>query len=641
MYYQSATIWPDSFFPCCMLRKILTILFLTCLSITLFTTAGLAQRRYIDSIEARLKETGISAYEKTVMRCKLSRAYFETNLSKALSLACDSALMPDANSRAWIYATRVHLLVQQKDKPAAYAALDSALFYESRATNPLAKGMVWFRSGWLDLVDNEEDMAASKLLKAADYFGEAKEDGYVSLAYHYLASIYSYGADEKRQSDYAEKGYALALQNGEPDVLNTAYYTMGQHFYDKYKLHPQQRPLLDSAISYYNRSIEISEREGGRILVRSNTAAVALNIANIYFQHFPPTFKDSVYRYLDKSEAIAKATGLTEILINCYGMRSEYVLQSGNAEEAGQILLAALRQIEASPVKMPRSQSRIFKALSRVAEQRNDTKSALAYMKSYVTSNEEAVNQERAANTLRIDARYRAAQQAQKIRLLEQEAAFAARRNFLYIGLAVAIVAALAFLLISYNYRLKASIRKQELVDREKEEVSLKVKLQEAETKQLLAEQALMRERQERLEKELLAEQLKKEEKNQLMELLTEKDAAGSDQLKRLIKRQQQLDEEYEGHKTDFVEVHSSFFDRLRQQSMDTLTRLDMKYCSYILMGLSTKEISARLGIEPKSIRMARYRIKQKLGLGKDDSLDNFIMSLGTSSTENPGGLKT
>ncbi|WP_220399688.1 LuxR C-terminal-related transcriptional regulator [Filimonas effusa] len=591
------------------------------------TTSG--QQRYIDSLKERLQQSGVTDYEKTVLRCKLSRAYFETDLPYALTLAGDSGQASGPDAKAWIYATRIQLLVQQKNKPAAYAALDSAMLYESKATDPIAKGMVWYRNGWLDLVDNEEDMAVSKFLKALDYFRMAKADGYAALTYHYLASIYSYGSDEKRQADYAEKCYTAALNNGEPDVLNTAYYTMGQHFYDQYKLHNQQRLLLDSALYYYNKSIQISDRESGRVLVRSNTAAVALNIANIYFQHFPPTYKDSVYGYLDKAEAIATSTGLTEILINCYGMRSEYVLQSGHPEEAEQILLAAIHQTEISPVKMPRSQSRIYRMLARVAEQRNDTKGALAYLKSYVTSNEEAVNQERIANTQRIDARYRSAQQEQKIQLLEQEAAFTQRRNILYIGLGVAIVAALAFLLISYNYRLKASMRKQALVDKEKEEVVLKVKLKEAETNQLLAEQTLMRERQERLEKELLAEQLQKQEKSQLIEMLSDKNTSGNDQLKKLIKQQQRLDEEYEGHKTDFVEVHSTFFERLRQRSGDSLTRLDMKYCSYILMGLSTKEISTRLGIEPKSIRMARYRIKQKLGLGKDDNLDNLIMSLG------------
>lgn len=607
-----------------MLRNAFTISLFTFFPLFAFT-----QQRYIDSLEERLGHANLSAYEKVVAKCKLTRACFETNIDKALSLTDAAADAPGADAKAWLYATRVHLLVQKKNKPAAYAALDSALICERMAKDPLARGMVWLRNGWLDLIDNENDLAVSKLLKALEFFKTDDGSAYAALACHYLASIYSYGTDTSRQADYAKKCYAHALRNGEPDVLNTGYYTMGQYFYDRYKLSREQSYLLDSALSYYSRSILLSDREPGRILIRSNTAAVALNTANIYFQHYPASFKDSVFHYLDIAERIATETRQTEILINCYGMRSEYALRNNNAEEAEQLLLTALSEADISQVTMPLTKSRIYGALARVAEQRNDTKKALAYLKSYVSNNEEAFSQEKISNARKIDARYRTAQQEQKIALLEQEAAFREKRNLLYISLGITGVAALSFLLVSYNYRLKSSMRKQELIDKEKEEVILKVKLKEAETSQLLAEQLLLRERQERLEKELLAEQLRKEEKNQLMEMLADKETIGNEQIRRLIKRQQQLDEEYEDHKTDFVEVHTAFFEQLQQHAGDTLTRLDMKYCSYILMGLSNKEISTRLNIEPKSIRMARYRLKQKLGLGKDDSLDNFIKTLG------------
>lgn len=608
-----------------MFRNTFTISLLTLLPLFAFT-----QQRYIDSLEERLSGAKLSAYEKVVTQCKLARACFETNIDKALALTNGAATAPNADAKAWLYSTRIHLLVQKKNKAAAYAALDSALYYEKKAKDPLAKAMVWLRNGWLDLVDNENDLAVTKLLKAAELFTTSGDAGYAALTYHYLASIYCYGTDTARQANYAKKCYAEALKSGEPDALNTAYYTMGQYFYDQYKLNTQQGYLLDAALSYYARSITLSDHERGRILIRSNTAAVALNTANIYFQHYPASFRDSVNRYLDIAERIATETRLTEILINCYGMRSEYALRNNRTREAEELLLTALSEAEASQTKMPLAQSRIYNALVRVAEQQNDHKKALAYLKSFVASNGEAFNQEKINNAQRLDARYRAAQQEQKITLLEQEAAFREKRNLLYIWLGVTGVAALSFLLVSYNYRLKSSIRQQALIDKEKEEVVLKVKLKEAETNQLLAEQTLLRERQERLEKELLAEQLQKEEKNQLMKLLADKDPAGNEQIKRLIKRQQQLDEEYEDHKTEFVEVHAAFFEQLQQRAGDTLTRLDMKYCSYFLMGLSNKEISMRLNIEPKSIRMARYRIKQKLGLGKDDSLDNFIRTLGS-----------
>jgi DNA-binding NarL/FixJ family response regulator len=45
-------------------------------------------------------------------------------------------------------------------------------------------------------------------------------------------------------------------------------------------------------------------------------------------------------------------------------------------------------------------------------------------------------------------------------------------------------------------------------------------------------------------------------------------------------------------------------------------------------MGLTNKEIASRLAVEAKSIRMARYRLKQKLNLQKEESLDVFLATL-------------
>ncbi len=595
-----------------------------------------AQERYADSLEQRLQHGAVSAYEQVIIRCKLARACFEADLDEAFrhtekALAVAQSLR-DGSGKAWVYATQIHLYVQRKDMPAAYGALDSALFYQHRSADSVARGMVWLRNGWLDVVENENDLAVPKLLKAVECFRAGGNEEYASLAYHYLASIYSYGTDVKRQADYAQECYAHAVRSGEVDALNTAYYTMGQHFYDEYKVNDTQRTLLDFALRYYARSVALSAREGGRLLVRSNTAAVALNTANIYFQHFPSAYRDSVDRYLGIAERIATDTKLTEILVNCHGMRSEYALRAGDTKEAERQLLEALARVGDSVVEMPLTEARIYQALARVAEARGDKEAALGYLKSFVASNQKAFNQERIASAQRIDARYRAAQQEQKIALLEQEAAFREKRALLYFGLGIVGFVALVLLLVSYNYRLKASLRKQELADKEKGEAELTARLKEAETNQLLAEQALLQERQERLEKELLAEQLRKEEKSQLMELLAGKrNAANStlidEQVRRMARQQQKLDRDYEGHKADFLEINQAFFERLQRRAGDSLTRLDLKYCSYILMGLPNKEISARLGIEPKSIRMARYRIKQKLGLGRNEGLDQFILS--------------
>lgn len=204
--------------------------------------------------------------------------------------------------------------------------------------------------------------------------------------------------------------------------------------------------------------------------------------------------------------------------------------------------------------------------------------------------------------------------------------------NLFYIMLGLTGIAALLFLLRSYNYKLKASVRKQKLVDQEKAAAELRAQLKEAEATQLQTEQVLLKERQERLQKELLAGTLQIEEKNELLQLLSGKVDSEShlsvdEQIKKIVNQQKRMDKDFEELKTDFFETNPVFFERLQQKANHTLTRLDLKYCSYILMGLSNKEVSSRLGIEPKSIRMARYRIKQKFGLDKEENLDNFIRS--------------
>ena len=41
--------------------------------------------------------------------------------------------------------------------------------------------------------------------------------------------------------------------------------------------------------------------------------------------------------------------------------------------------------------------------------------------------------------------------------------------------------------------------------------------------------------------------------------------------------------------------------------------------------GLGTKQMANLLHVEASSIRMNKYRLKQKLGLQKEDDLKNFI----------------
>ena len=64
------------------------------------------------------------------------------------------------------------------------------------------------------------------------------------------------------------------------------------------------------------------------------------------------------------------------------------------------------------------------------------------------------------------------------------------------------------------------------------------------------------------------------------------------------------------------------------EKSVQKLTSLDLKYCAAIHSKLNTKQISMLFSVEPESVRMSKYRIKQKLNLDKDDDLELFLTEI-------------
>ncbi|SFA46608.1 regulatory protein, luxR family [Pedobacter suwonensis] len=614
------------------LKKLPVIL----LCLLFFLKSAEAQKIYLDSLNHLLAQS-TSKEEKANIYCKLAKANFEKNLPLSFQQANGAIKvaegLKDGKSKAMAYATLVHLYVWKKDLKSAYASLDSAQVYAQRTKDRIALGFVWFRSGWLDLVNDENDKSVPKLLKALDFFKGQHVDDYESTIYHYLASFYGYGNDPLKQQKYARLCYSSAIKSKQIDLLNNAYFTIGQSYYDRFKQDTLKRNLLDSALLTYKKSLRLSKEQAGRMVTYSNTAAAALNTANAYFQYYPASYRDSAEKYVDIAIGIAEKTNLLEVLLNCYGLRSEYALRDGNYDEAEKLLLTGLDKISGVVVKMPLTQARIYQGLANIAEKKGNQQAALNYLKQYFNYYKKAFDEEKINSTVRIEAQYQSQKNEREIAYLQQQARYTKKLNIFYIISGLTGIAALLLLLMSYNYKLKASIRKQELIDQEKKAVELKAQLKEAEAMQLQTEQVLLKERQERLEKEVLAGNLQIEEKNELLELIPEKVNPEShlsldEQIKRIVNQQKKMDKVFEEHKTDFIENNPAFFERLQEKANHALTRLDLKYCSYMLMGLTNKEVSVRLGIEPKSVRMSRYRIKQKLGLGKEEDLNLFLQQL-------------
>jgi len=73
-----------------------------------------------------------------------------------------------------------------------------------------------------------------------------------------------------------------------------------------------------------------------------------------------------------------------------------------------------------------------------------------------------------------------------------------------------------------------------------------------------------------------------------------------------------------------FAQVHHNFFENLIKKH-PSLTETELRFCSYLKINLTTQQISSLLNISKDGVKKARYRLRIKFGLQRNDSLDRYI----------------
>jgi DNA-binding CsgD family transcriptional regulator len=107
---------------------------------------------------------------------------------------------------------------------------------------------------------------------------------------------------------------------------------------------------------------------------------------------------------------------------------------------------------------------------------------------------------------------------------------------------------------------------------------------------------------------------------------LTQKESApGYKRLTRLIDYSFTLDKDWDEFKLYFERVHQDFFGRLKEQ-YPSLSANELRLCALLKLNLSVKEMASLMGISPESVKMARHRLRKKLGLTSDQNLAEFML---------------
>lgn len=261
-----------------------------------------------------------------------------------------------------------------------------------------------------------------------------------------------------------------------------------------------------------------------------------------------------------------------------------------------------------------------YELLTEIYKQQGDYPKALETQQKLMVVKDSILNAEKSKQINALQTKYETQQKEQEIALLEKEKEQEAiLRNSFLAGL---VLVAIIGLLVYHRQRLK--IRKNHT---------------ELENKRL-KEEKLERDLDHR-NQQLTTHTLHIVQKNESMKALkkhiskireshdTESGSATFDlqKLENMVDFSFNLDEDWKQFELYFEEVHSGFFNELKEQFPD-LTPHELRLSALAKLNLSIKEIATILGITPDSVKTARYRLRKKLDMETEDNLTEFMMEV-------------
>ncbi|MCF8461282.1 MAG: tetratricopeptide repeat protein [Flavobacteriales bacterium] len=260
------------------------------------------------------------------------------------------------------------------------------------------------------------------------------------------------------------------------------------------------------------------------------------------------------------------------------------------------------------------------KIISKIFEEYNMPDSALVYYK-MVIEFEEAIQKEdniKQVTQLRMQYEFDAMLRQKELEDLKQEAIHR-QRETIYIGILALVIFTVIILLLLYrNQKSKADraiLRKENL------------ELERAQLNQALNYK----------NKELATNMMYLLEKNEFITTIAKKlseakdafNKSNQDVVQRIINELKQNSSKgiWEEFEMRFKEVHSDFYDNLSSKFPD-LTPNEIRICAFLRLNMSTKEISAITHQSVKSIDMARFRLRKKMDIDRDENLISFLAQL-------------
>ncbi len=471
-------------------------------------------------------------------------------------------------------------------EPVAIRYRDSSLMasmLEHRSTIALKRG---FRN-----------ISIQKMLETIELREQFKDSFYLPQAYYKVGSLYQEIFEHEKAIEQFDMGIQISEQVGQKNMIAQLYRikAMSQMELDQ----------LDKAETNLNLALETSKE----INLRRNLTSTLIQLGQLEIN------RDNLVEAAKYLNAAAKEEDqmITTVLYNYNMTLGELNLKRNKPLDALENFNKCLEIAESNESfrniswsKLHRSKA--LKQLGKLNEAYNElqeSSDAKDSLNNYMRT-ELAQEQKIIFETNRKEKEI--ALQKSQIELLEEQKKVAKSRQLLLI-IGIIFIVLLGVLLL-YGIRQKM---KRNKIEREKLDASLEFKEKELTTHALhLAHK-----------NEVLLDL-----KSQLKELKSNSDNGRHYQkVINTINLDINNDNNWEQFRSYFEDVHKGFNSKVKKQYPEVSPN-DLRLMALLKMNLSSKEIANILNISTEGVKKARYRLRKKLNLSTEDSLQELVIEL-------------
>ncbi len=428
--------------------------------------------------------------------------------------------------------------------------------------------------------------------------------------YNGLGWLYSFYERDNLSNDYFNKALEITKANGKisPKVLVDNYYAIAT-LARKRNEYEKARAYLDSCLI---------TKELHPDLLQEGNAFIDAEYGYIYYED--EEYEAALKTLLPLNKYFTEKQHSYLVIFHYFiGNIYQELHQNKEAEKYYRSAISAGLKHKSHSDLFPL----IYEELSKVLTKSNRYKEAYKMLKISKDLNEKQFGSRNISNKrfMEIKDQFRKKQQQQKellqqqeLQRLKQESKINYLRNLIFYVTIGGLVLVVFFVYRNLRNKYKAKqllfIEKQRF-EKEKIKEVLEIKNKELTSSVL---QIIQHE-------ETLAE-IKKE-------LVEQKKNPDPNQINKLAKKiNLNTNNNWKEFEARFVEVNENFYKELNER-FPKLTQGDQKICALIKLNFDSKGMSKLLGISTESVHTTRYRLRKKLGLSRQDNLEEFISQIG------------